>query len=311
MEAIENKIVFTDFKLDYMARFFRKISHKKFESYVIQRIWHRLNDDRVRFVFQQEVVLAEGRALLDLYLPQINVVVEVNEAYHEDQAQVERDLMRNAEVIKRLGATLKVVSCARTLQEVHDQIESVVDLIRSRIAEEEKQGSFLPWGGYDEMSPSYYKKLGYIEVRPYSSYVRTIDDAFSIFGAEPKHRGFLRAAGAEIPRNDEHWLVWCPNAENRNWGNELADDGIIIKEYPKNTRTDTLDRVAAKKHLEKYLQLREKRATFFKEKDGLGFNFYRFVGVFELDEELSKQEEHCVWRKICNRYPINKTLCSE
>ena len=42
-----------DYKLEYIERLFAKISKKKTESYVISRIWHQLDDDRVKFVVQQ------------------------------------------------------------------------------------------------------------------------------------------------------------------------------------------------------------------------------------------------------------------
>ncbi len=44
-----------DYKLEYMERLFAKISKKKTESYVISRIWHQLDDDRVKFVVQQYI----------------------------------------------------------------------------------------------------------------------------------------------------------------------------------------------------------------------------------------------------------------
>lgn len=44
-----------DYKLEYMERLFAKISKKNTESYVISRIWHQLNDDRVKFVVQQYI----------------------------------------------------------------------------------------------------------------------------------------------------------------------------------------------------------------------------------------------------------------
>ena len=44
-----------DYKLDYMERLFAKIGKKKTESYVISRIWHQLNDGRVKFVVQQYI----------------------------------------------------------------------------------------------------------------------------------------------------------------------------------------------------------------------------------------------------------------
>ena len=44
-----------DYKLEYMERLFAKIGKKKTESYVISRIWHQLDDDRVKFVVQQYI----------------------------------------------------------------------------------------------------------------------------------------------------------------------------------------------------------------------------------------------------------------
>ena len=35
---IKKKAISIDYKMDYMARLFRKISHKRFECYVIQRL---------------------------------------------------------------------------------------------------------------------------------------------------------------------------------------------------------------------------------------------------------------------------------
>ena len=59
-----------DYKLDYMTRLFRKIRNKRFEAYVIQRIWDLLNDDSIRFVTQQYFKRNENGkyALADLYL---------------------------------------------------------------------------------------------------------------------------------------------------------------------------------------------------------------------------------------------------
>ena len=86
-----------DYKLEYMERLFAKISKKKTESYVISRIWHQLDDDRVKFVVQQYVRIDKGKyALADLYLPQLNLFIEVNEPVHE--ANIERDKLRNEKI---------------------------------------------------------------------------------------------------------------------------------------------------------------------------------------------------------------------
>ncbi|MCQ2229377.1 MAG: hypothetical protein MJZ13_06485 [Bacteroidales bacterium] len=296
-----------------MARFFQKICHKKFESYVIQRIWHRLNDDRVQFVFQQEVVRDNGIALLDLYLPQVQMSIEVNEAYHEDYEQTLRDEARNTEVMQKIGVKPMVVRCAQKIEDVHAQIETVVEEIKHRVCQLEKEHSFIAWTGDEEMKPKHYQDVGYLEARPYNGYVKTIDDAFAIFEAKAKHKGFLRVGGADIP-NRKGWIVWCPNSDNGKWHNVMSEDGSVILEYPKAERgtkssdgdMPQVDHQAAIDHLKDHKTKQQTRVTFFKEKDALGFNFYRFVGVFKLDEKKSDAAGHCIWTKISDRYDLKK-----
>ena len=48
----------------------------------------------------------------------------------------------------------------------------------------------------------------------------------------------------------------------------------------------------------------ETRITFFREKDALGFNFYKFVGVFKINKELSQQENKSVWERCADRYEL-------
>lgn len=77
-----------DYQLDYMERLFYKMKFKKTESYVIHRIWDKLDDTRIRFEIQQPIKLPNGKTVLaDLYLPQLGIFIEVNEPYHESQQQ--------------------------------------------------------------------------------------------------------------------------------------------------------------------------------------------------------------------------------
>ena len=57
-----------DYKLEYMERLFAKISKKKTESYVISRIWHQLDDDRVKFVVQQYIRRTQDRSTRQAHL---------------------------------------------------------------------------------------------------------------------------------------------------------------------------------------------------------------------------------------------------
>ena len=72
-----------DYQLDYMEHLFFSIKHKKTESYVIHRIWDKLDDASILFKGQQEVLLPNGKhALADLYLPQLNSISPIQRPHY-------------------------------------------------------------------------------------------------------------------------------------------------------------------------------------------------------------------------------------
>lgn len=288
-----------DYKLDYMARLFKKISHKRFECYVIQRIWHRLDDDRLKFVAQQYIrrnKINNKYALADLYIPQVNIIIEVNEAYHyASERKKGIDRVRNAEISQIANATVIVVDCTKPLLEIHAQIESIIYIIKEKVKELESIGRFEPW--YDgAMLVEYYKRKGVVKVEDNVSF-RTIDDICKIFGTSTKSH----SAGASLPGRTDYKL-WFPSTSNSGgWNNKLINDDTI-EEYNK-------DGVKNQKHyigiINEYIhQSCHKRVTFLKYKDDLGFDLYRFVGVFKLDYSNSVKENRTVWKKDRDTFPI-------
>ena len=292
-----------NYKLDYMTRLFRKIRNKRFEAYVIQRIWDLLNDDSIRFVTQQYFKRNENGkyALADLYLPQINMIVEIDEGQHIKEEHLEADIQRSKDIkqikavegviVERIALCDANTSRAFTLSEVHQQIDDLVAKIKDAI---EKLGDkFQAWEN-NLWTPEYYKKKGYIRVSD-NDYVKNIDDAATVFNTKAKHRGFLRAAGFDVP-GVANTIVWCPAKNNKQWSNKLVEDGTVIYE---SSIKDT------KKHVDNHVgKDNETRITFFLEKDDLGFNFYKFVGVFEIDREESQKLNKCVWVKIADEYKL-------
>ena len=299
-----------DYKLDYIARLFRKIRNKRFESYAIQRIWHRLDDPRVRFVTQQYFKRQDnGRyALADLYLPQLKLVVEVDEGQHNLFNNTVLDALRSNEIqavdenitIKRIPICKCVKNSNGTdvivwnsLDDVNKSIDDIVDYIKAEIVR--LGAGFIPWEGDDLLSIDYHRNKGYFSVVD-NDYIRTIDDAAAIFGTKAKHKGFLRAAGFNIPGKNGY-IVWCPVINNDVWENKLLDSGHIITEVNKKASHDERER-----HYRNAVFSGESRVTFFKEKDDLGFCFYRFVGVFQADLGKSIQEDKTVWVRVAERY---------
>ena len=298
----ESRTMIMDFKLDYMARLFRSIRNKRFESYAIQRIWHQLDDDRVQFVTQQYFKRKDGGyALADLYLPQINMVVEIDEGQHTDPGNEILDAIRSQQIQSVNNAEIQRIPICidrkknkwHTMAEVNNRISEVVALIKQRI--EEKGDNFSPWSGDDMLSPEYHIKKGYLAVSD-NDYVRNIDDAATIFSTKAIHKGFLRAGGFDVP-GKKGWIVWLPSVNNKRWNNSLSDDGLTIREYPSDAKKRS-------DHVKGTITKNETRITFFREKDALGFNFYKFVGVFKINKELSQKENKSVWERCADRYEL-------
>lgn len=283
-----------DYKLEYLERLFAKISKKKTESYVISRIWHQLDDDRVKFVIQQYIRRTQDKyALADLYLPRLNLFIEINEPFHKNNVEV--DQIRNEEILSVTHSKPIVIDCDNDIQEIHRQVADVVKLIKQRILE--LGDSFKPWDDVSTLTVEYHRNKGYLKVED-NECLRTTEEVAEVFGTKAKHRGFLRASGAAVP-NKKNEIVWWPNTEHRLWCNELSEDGMFIYEYPKAE-----DKRAA--HLKQWLAAPEEtRITFLRYNDDLGFCFYRFVGVFRLNKEKSIKENKCVWERVSDTYQLN------
>ena len=283
-----------DYKLDYMERLFAKISKKKTESYVISRIWHQLDDDRVKFVVQQYIRRTQDKyALADLYLPQLNIFIEINEPFHKNNTEV--DKIRNEEILNITNSKPIIIDCDNNIQEIHRQVTDVVALIKQRV--HEMGDNFQPWDDVSTLSVECHRNKGYLKVDN-NECLRTTEDIAEVFGTKAKHRGFLRASGAAVP-NKKNEIIWWPNTEHHLWYNKLSEDGMFIYEYPKAENKRTA-------HLKQWLSAPEEtRITFLRYKDDLGFCFYRFVGVFNLNKEKSIKENKCVWERVSDTYQLN------
>ncbi len=295
MKTIKKPI---DYQLDYMERLFFKLKFKKTESYVIHRIWDKLDDSRIRFETQQTVNLPDGKtALADLYLPQLGIFVEVNEPYHEGQTVA--DNIRNQHIKDVTGNSLYIIQCGipgkpgewKTLHDIHEQIDTLVQVIKEKIAATQ---DLKPWNTSECLTPEYHKQKGILHI---DDGLRTIDDICAIFDTQPKHRGFLRMGATPIP-GKEKLDIWYPIENNgKGWINEREDgDDTIIEYHLDDTRRGI--------HVAKLIEENKQRVTFFRSEDELGITLYRFLGIYQLDIPASKENGKCIWRRASKEYKL-------
>lgn len=304
-------------KFDYITNQMKKTFGKKYENYCVNRIYSLINRNDVKIVTQQ-LFKRKGKkiALADLYLPQVNVWVEIDEGHHF--VQEESDLKRTNEVIEEnkisieakkkydaleevinveLEEPFRIVVYNRSLEDINNQIDDIVNEIKSRI---EKLGQdFIPWDKVNS-SPDEFIKKGIISVQDNAKF-RTIDDIGKLFNFDKvpfnqKLHGYINI------RNNEYF--WCPTVKingdecnDNSWENEISDDGLYIFENQK-VRKDG--------YLESVIQEKPIRYIFTKYKDETGTMIYKFKGIFELDEEQSKNRNIRIWKRVSTEIDLRK-----
>lgn len=282
-------------KEDYITRSLSKLDFKRWELYVVTRIFHRLNDPEIEFVFQQPIRNSSNRNpyLVDLFFPQFGLYLEVDEKGHASEEAQQKDLERRDRITakrvrdegsldamfmqlteKRI-ATFKKINgqlIERSLQEIDSDIEQFIDELRIRKNEyiTSDQKEFQPWDLNKKLTADYYisiKKIFDVKDRPR---FRTQLEALRCFGYQggPRQRAIWPSSA------DKHgWQVWFVRVvPHKTWANSLSEDGTRLTET-------LLDRSIEDK------QLRENReglkVTFARRKDALNQTLYEFIGVFK------------------------------
>lgn len=295
-------------KKEYIANQLRRTFNKKYENYCITRIYHLLNRLDVKIVTQQLFKRDNGRiALADLYFPQINLIIEVDEGHH--LSNKENDQRRTEEIIKNkiqlfeevINYNLEVerIDVTKDIEYINSRIDEVLDTINDKFR---KLGEkFVPWDvNYNK--PQYYIDLGYIDTKDDIKF-RTIQETSELF-----NKGYTATQRAYYAdKINSNIRVWCPKLKLNNfdygvrYDNEITLDGQIIYESCKENNKEFIDDVIVGKH--KFLNI---RYVFAKFRDSSGEDMYRFRGVFELDKEATVRGQKRVWRKIGDRIELRQ-----
>lgn len=316
--------------IQYMAGHFAKIQNKKYELYVISKLWNDLNDSSIKFVFQQCIFLPDTlsdddkskfRAMADLYLPQFNMIIEIDEAHH--LSQHDEDEQRTESIKKVLGQDICVERV--TIYEeksgrneyvgddsINNRIAELVETIKKLKKDAEDKGNFKDWNGIEEETTlEYHRKKGYINVDEGSSFLST-NDVLHLYGTGTKYR----VCAVRIGKTND--LLWCPKLSLNNskikfkdWENTISPNGEYI--YEKNIIED--EKIAEKKEeqFNKSNKTNETcRITFIKARNAINETRLRFAGVFILSG-YNKETKTRTWKQIATKIKVSspKTIEEE
>lgn len=263
-------------ELTHYAKLLSKISHKKYEYYVISRIIHLLNDTEIQFTTQQVVRREDGgRYLIDLFFPQFNLAVEVDEGYHNNQ--IDADKHREQEVVDAANVIFRRIKCDgnASLESVHEAIDDIVKELKRR---KETTEGFEPYSYENEFSVDKWLEKGVISVKDHAKF-RTHADVLRLFGKDFK----LHQSGTSALKNGQQ--VWFPKLyNNKDWKNSLSSDGKTIRQYRIGSN------MAVKGEIKDSL-------VFAHQTDVLGNTYYVFKGVFTCTKCAT---EEIIYQKIAD-----------
>jgi hypothetical protein len=278
-------------KLDYIVSSISKCAKKKWELYVISRIIHKLDDESIEFVTQQLVRLSDGtRALTDLYFPQFQLHLEVDESHH--QRQILQDEWREQDIIARTQHQLKRIvitnqdRAIKNVVQLNNETDQFVDYVLEEKRRQKIDGVFMPWNWERRFSADIVLERGYLDVADNVVFQHQ-HVALRCFGFNGN--GYQRG---EWPIPDGSGdVVWFPRLyPHKMWHNELTPDGRRIFERAiSQLGVESIEKQRSKAEC----QPNRCHIVFAKGKNVLGENLLRYVGTFVVNTVESTHDVLC------------------
>ena len=295
-------------QLDHIAYMFNvRTKGKKYENFIVNAIYAKVDNPDLMPVTQQYVRNPKDSRkyyLLDLYFPQINFGVEIDEGQHmSDECQV-LDKARTEAIKSAIGyeeARISIVDKKTAQKKSYSEISKDIDLIVLRIKQKIDDLGGVKWVTNDEKKRSLgiiKNGPGIFDIKQDVTY-RSITEIYNICGgcrgtgkdAKSLQKGFYKL-------NNQYYL-WVPtltiedNASDAKYNNYLSEDGTVITEINNNP-----------KGWDNYPGDRN-RVVFMRMKDMYGRSCIRFIGIFQYKKGDSKQ---CTHERIAKRVKITDLL---
>lgn len=275
-------------KLEYLALMLnQRTNGKKYENFVINAIYAKVDNLDLIPVTQKYVKNpnypesdSKKYYLLDLYFPQLNYGIEVDEPAHEKQANQELDKIRENDILDAIeGCIIRRIEIGKdektldTIEKVNEQVNEKVIEIKKLIAEKKEQLSWMD----EETQKKEVLSKGVFDVNDGVTYKGISEIYSSIVGHSVANlgKGFVKL--------NKPYKLWCPylaiqlddgTVITRNgWKNTLNEDRSIIEEIPKDMEKYGEDGPWNENGI--------KRIVFMHVQNNFGIDEVRFLGVFE------------------------------
>lgn len=266
--------------LEHIACMFNKRTrNKKYENYVVNAIYAKVGNYDLIPVTQQCVHDPDDERkyfLIDLYFPQLNYGIEVDEGHHFNAEAEEKDQLRSEVIMSAINCPIKRISvvtpdgCPRELSDVNSQIDALVKEIRERI----EQNGGVVWKTNEDFQKEVQDR-GKITVSD-SVWFSTLSDVIEFCtGIRPE----IQWSCAK-KFNLKKLMIWSPTLTED--GKKLKDDTRWINRLNKDKSVlSETDLKGECEDPEGWNDNDYKRVIFIKMKNEFGKDVCKFIGVFE------------------------------
>lgn len=302
-----------DKKLLYLVRTLSRTKRKNYENFVINAIWNKLNRDDIEIVSQQYIPDPDNNEkyyMIDLYFPALKIGIECDEEQH--RKTIEKDEVRELAIYNALyqydkkGYEAKHIDITMSYDKVKKRIDEVVDEIKDKIKELEKEG--LPEWILD--AEKFFSDKDEITIEHKVGFKREYEVCNIIFSTDYKgmQNGcftpwkFKNNAEKTWKKYYDGYELWFPHLAIRDkegnliapagWVNELVNDGKEIIEE-KSNGVVSKKKISKESNFPKY----KPKITFAKYKDPLGNDGYKFIGIFQPENEFDSEGKRHYHRK--------------
>lgn len=287
-------------EVDFHGRMLRSIRGKRYEVYAVSRIIHMLDDPDIELVTQQPVRLDNGQlALLDLYLPQFNVGIEIDELHHFSEDSQAADKVREQAIVAVAASNIRRVRVEETdsLTTLKHAVDELIASIRRLKEDAVTAGTFTPFVYGDRYDPAHWRTVGAVTTRD-DIQMHSMVDVLALFGKEVAHwqRGVFRLT--------DTLQVWMPTlaqegmSARSDWKNSLSRDELSIVEEQLTDGEYVYDKAV-------------RSVVFARFKDPVFLmQYYRFLGVFEISdiqESETSRKKQVTYTRVASRVHLSGT----
>lgn len=307
-------------KMEYLARMLNKrTKNKDYENYVVNAIYSRIENLELKPVTQQFVrnnnktIDERDYYFLDLYFPQLNYGIEVDEGHHNELENIISDKQRSLAISSAIACDEGRISIfnknkkLRSYEDINKQIDEQVIIVKNKIIEKEKKdGQKLKWLDNEDLK-NLIKARGYFSINDEVDY-NGINEILSIISVDKRiQTGFIKL--------NNNYKLWVPYlaikldngvTKTRNgYENFLDNENNEIIEI---VNPEKFGKCNTKKHPDgDWNEDGFKRIIFMHIRDFFGKDSVRFVGVYQAYRvEKFRNTQKRYYKRIATEVKFNE-----